>query len=323
VKAIRIDRHGGPEELRLADVPTPAPAAGEVLIRQTVVGINYIDVYFRGGLYPAPTPLTPGREGAGVVEAIGTGVTEFKPGDRVAYTHNALGGYAEYNVVPARECVPIPAGIDDRVACAAMLQGMTAHYLVHDVFPVGPGTVALVHAAAGGVGNLLVQLAHDLGATVVATAGSPEKVELARAAGADHVIDYTTTDFAPAAKAALDGRAFDVVYDGVGKATWERSMSVLRPRGMLVLFGNASGPVPPIDPLRLSTSGSLYLTRPTLVDFIRRHEERLGRARDLFDAIGHGRLTLHIGATYPLADAAQAHHDLESRKTTGKLLLLP
>jgi NADPH2:quinone reductase len=323
VKAIRIEKTGGPEELRLADVPTPAPGAGELLVRQTVAGVNYIDVYFRDGLYPAQLPLVPGREGAGVVEAVGPDVTEFAPGDRVAYTHGGLGGYAEYNTVPARECVAVPNGIDDRSACAAMLQGMTAHYLVTDVYAVGAGTVALVHAAAGGVGNLVVQLARERGATVVATVGTPEKAAIARAAGAEHVIDYSTTDFGEEAKRLLGPRAFDVAYDGVGKATWERSMSLLRPRGMLVLFGNASGPVPPIDPLRLTSAGSLVLTRPTLVDFVRRHEERLARARDLFDAITRGRLRIRIGATYPLTEAAQAHRDLEARKTTGKLLLLP
>lgn len=322
MKAIRVSGHGGPDQLQLADVPIPQPGAGEALIRQTAIGVNFIDVYKRTGLYPIEPPFTLGEEAAGVVEAVGDGVTEVQPGDRVAYA-SVFGSYAAYNVVPAERCIPIPDGVDDRIACAAMLQGMTAHYLVTDTFPLGAGDVALVHAAAGGVGSLLVQLAKQRGATVIATAGSAEKVALAREAGADHAIDYTTADFGDAARAIAGDRRVDVAYDSVGRATWERSMMLLRPRGMLVVYGNSSGPVPPIDPLRLSREGSLFLTRPTLAHYVRTRDELLGRARELFALIAAGRLHVRVGATYPLADAAQAHRDLEARATIGKLLLIP
>ncbi len=324
VKAIRVDRIGGPEVLELADVPVPSPGPGEALVRQTAAGINYIDVYFRTGLYKRPLPFIDGREGAGVVEAVGEGVTEFKPGDRVAYPQTPnLGGYAEANAVPVHELVPIPEGVDDRDACAVMLQGMTAHYLSSDTFPLRPGHVALVHAAAGGVGSTLVQLAKARGATVIATVGTEEKAELARGYGADHVIVYAQEDFADATRALVGDHAVDVAYDSVGKDTWERSLSLLRPRGMLVVYGNSSGPVPPVEPQKLAAAGSIFFTRPTLVDYIRTREELTRRARELFDAIRAGALHVRIGATYPLAEAAQAHRDLEARKTTGKLLLIP
>jgi len=322
MKAIRVDRTGGPEVLQLADVPKPSPAAGEALVRQTVCGVNFIDVYIRTGLYKVPLPVIDGREAAGVVEAVGEGVTELKPGDRVAYgMWPKMGGYAEYNALAAAQLVPIPEGVSDADACAIMLQGMTAHYLANDTFPLEPGDVALVHAAAGGVGSTLVQLAKARGATVIATVGTEEKAELARGFGADHVILYDSEDFADATRKIVGERAVDVAYDSVGKDTWERSMSLLRPRGTLVVYGNSSGPVPPVDPAKLMAGGSIYLTRPTLADYIRSRDELLGRARDLFDAVRNGTLHVRVGATYPLANAADAHRDLEARKTTGKLLL--
>lgn len=324
MKAIRVARLGGPEVLEYADVPAPQPKAGEALVRQTACGVNYIDVYFRTGMYKRELPFIDGREGAGVVEAVGEGVTELKPGDRVAYAQTPnLGGYAELNAVPARELVPVPDGVSDRDACAVMLQGMTAHYLVHDTFPLRPGNVALVHAAAGGVGSTLVQLAKLAGATVIATVGTEEKAELARGYGADHVIVYANEDFAEATRAFAGEKSVDVAYDSVGNDTWERSLSLLRPRGMLVLYGASSGAVPPIDPQRLSAQGSVFLTRPTLVDYIRTRDELLGRTSDLYETIRSGKLHVRIGQTYPLAEAAQAHRDLEARKTTGKLLLIP
>ena len=324
MKAIRVDRLGGPEVLEFVDVPAPALGPGEALVRHSASGINYIDVYFRTGLYKRPLPFIDGREGAGVVEAVGAGVTELQPGDRVAYAQTPnLGGYAELNAVPARELVPIPEGVSDRDACALMLQGMTAHYLAHDTFPLHPGHIALVHAAAGGVGSLLVQIAKARGATVIATVGTEQKAELARVYGADHVIVYAQEDFAEATRRIVGEHAVDVAYDSVGKDTWERSLSLLRPRGMLVVYGNASGPVPPIEPQKLAAAGSIFFTRPTIVDYIRRREELLSRARDLFDARRSGELQVQIGATYPLAEAAQAHRDLEARETTGKLLLIP
>ncbi len=324
MKAIRVDRTGGPEVLQLVDVPEPVPGPGEALVRQSAIGINYIDVYVRTGLYKKPPPFTNGREGAGVVEAVGEGVTEVKPGDRVAYAATPnLGGYAEKNVVPARELVPIPDGVDDADACAVMLQGMTAHYLAHDTFPLHAGHVALVHAAAGGVGSLLVQLAKARGATVVATVGTEDKAALARGYGADHVIVYAEEDFADATRALIGEHAVDVAYDSVGKETWERSLGLLRPRGMLVVYGNASGPTPPIEPQKLAAAGSVFFTRPTIVDYIRTRDELLRRAHDLFAALLAGKLRVRIGARYPLAEAAQAHRDLEARATTGKLILVP
>lgn len=324
MKAIRVSRTGGPEVLELADVPVPSPGAGEALVRQSVAGINYIDVYFRTGLYKRELPFIDGREGAGVVEAVGAGVTEVKVGDRVAYAMTPnMGGYAEANALPARELVPIPEGVDDGDACAVMLQGMTAHYLASDTFALRAGHVALVHAAAGGVGSTLVQLAKARGATVIATVGTEEKAALARGYGADHVIVYANEDFADATRKLVGDHAVDVAYDSVGKDTWERSLGLLRPRGMLVVYGNSSGPVPPVEPQKLASAGSVFFTRPTLVDYIRTREELLGRARELFDAIRNGKLHVRIGATYPLAEAAQAHRDLEARKTTGKLLLIP
>ncbi|MDB5093827.1 MAG: quinone oxidoreductase [Candidatus Eremiobacteraeota bacterium] len=323
VNAIQIDRNGGPEVLQLVDVATPAPGPGQVLVRQSAAGINYVDVYQRTGLYKVPLPFIVGREGAGVVEAIGESVTGVKVGDRVAYTHLAGGGYAQANVVDARWLIPIPSGIDDATACALMLQGITAQYLATDTFVLRPGHVALVHAAAGGVGALLVQIAKARGARVIATVGTAEKARLAREAGADDTIVYAQTDFAEATRALVGEHGVDVAYDSVGRDTWERSLSLLRPRGMLVLYGAASGPVPAIEPARLMAAGSLYLTRPTAGDYMRTREELLERARDLFSLVEAGRLRPRVGATYPLADAAQAHRDLEARATTGKLILTP
>ncbi|GAC1451806.1 MAG: quinone oxidoreductase [Vulcanimicrobiaceae bacterium] len=324
MKAIRIDRPGGPEVLQLVDAETPKPKAGEIVIRQTAIGLNFIDVYIRSGIYKREMPFILGREGAGTIEAVGEGVTGLRAGDRVAYCDTPhLGGYAEYNAIPASDAVPVPAGIDDRMACAIMLQGITAQYLSTSTYPIASGDTVLVHAAAGGVGLLLTQLAKARGATVLATAGSSEKVALARGAGADHVIDYRTTDFAPEVKRITNGAGVAVAYDSVGIDTYERSISVLRPRGYLVLFGASSGPVPPIDPQKLSAAGSLYLTRPTLTHYKLTRDELIGRANDLFAQVTAGKLKVRIGATYPLADAAQAHRDLEARKTTGKVLLLP
>jgi NADPH2:quinone reductase len=322
VKAIRIDRHGGPEALELVDIPVPEPGPGEIRIKQTVAGLNYIDVYLRTGVYKREPPFVLGREGAGTVDALGTGVGEFALGDRVAYLDTPhLGGYAEYAVVPAAEAVPVPPGVDDRTAGAVMLQGFTAHYLIRSTYRVAAGETILVHAAAGGVGLLLTQLAKTAGATVIATAGGPEKVALARGAGADHVIDYRTTDFAPEVKRLTNGRGVAAAYDSVGRDTWEGSLGVLAKRGYLVLFGASSGPVPPIDPLRLSAAGSIFLTRPTLGDYKRTRDELLGRTSELFALIAAGKLDVRVGATYPLADAAAAHRDLEARATTGKVLL--
>ena len=323
MKAIRIDRIGGPEVLHVADVPVPAPGPGQVLVRQSTAGVNFIDVYLRTGLYKYPLPFILGREGAGVVEALGDGVTSVKPGARVAYTQPTSGGYAEANVVAENLLVPIPDGVDDKTACALMLQGITAHYLATDTYPLRPGSVALIHAAAGGVGALLVQIAKARGARVIATVGTDEKAALARDAGADDTIVYAQSDFAEATRKLVGEHGVDVAYDSVGKDTWERSLSVLRPRGMLVVYGNASGPVPPVEPQRLAAGGSLYLTRPTLGDYMRTPEELLARTGELFALVQNGKLHARIGAEYPLADAAQAHRDLEARKTVGKLLLTP
>ncbi len=308
--------------MQLGEVPLPEPGAGEVRVRHGAIGVNFIDVYFRTGTYPHALPFTNGQEGAGIVDAVGAGVSDVAVGDRVAYC-NVLGAYAEANIVPAAGTVPIPNDVSDADACAALLQGMTAHYLSHDTWSLQPGDIALVHAAAGGVGNLLVQMAKLRGATVIATAGGPEKCALAAAEGADHVIDYNAEDFAVATERAVGKNAVSVVYDAVGKTTWERSLSVLRPRGLLAIYGASSGPVPPIDPLALMRGGSLYITRPTLVSYRLTREELLGRAADVYGMIAGGRLKVRIGKTYPLAEASQAHRDLESRATVGKLLLAP
>jgi NADPH2:quinone reductase len=324
VKAIRIEHTGGPEVLRLTTIDAPVAGPGEVLIRHTAIGINYIDVYLRIGMYPHALPFVPGREGVGVVEAIGEGVTVFAPGMRVAYADSPnLGSYAELVIVPVRFCVEVPHGIDDAIACAAMLQALTAHYLVTDSYAVGPGDHVLVHAAAGGVGRILVQLAKRRGAIVIATAGGPEKTAIAKRAGADHVIDYRAVDFEPVVKDITGGAGVNAVYDSVGLDTWERSLRSLRVRGSFVLYGASSGAVPPIDPQKLSQSGSIFFSRPTFGHFARTHGELIDRATDVFDAILNGALEIRIAASYPLSEAAQAHRDLEGRGTSGKSLLLP
>jgi NADPH2:quinone reductase len=324
VKAIRIERTGGPDVLQPAEIDAPVAGEGELLVRQTAAGVNYFDVYMRMGTYPRALPFVPGREGVGVVEAIGPGVSGFTTGMRVGYAESPnQGGYADVNAVPARLCVAIPAGIDDAVACGAMLQALTAQYLVNDSFAVGLGDHVLVHAAAGGVGRLLVQLAKRRGGVVIATAGGPDKCALAASAGADHVIDYRAVDFEPEVKRITGGAGVDAVYDSVGKDTWERSLRCLRPRGSFVLYGAASGPVPPIDPLRFMSGGSVFFSRPTFTHFARTHGELSERADDVFDAIREGALEIRIAATYPLADAARAHRDLEARALTGKAVLIP
>jgi NADPH2:quinone reductase len=322
MKAIQVSKTGGPEVLTYVDVPAPKPKANEVLVKISAAGVNFIDVYFREGRYPASLPFVSGREASGVVSAVGGEVKSFQPGDRVAYAL-IMGTYAEYAVVPANWLVHVPAGITDQQAAAAMLQGMTAHYLVHDTYPLKKGETALIHAAAGGVGLLLVQMAKNIGARVIATVGTEEKAKLAREAGADEVILYAQQDFEAETKRLTDGKGVHVIYDGVGKTTFDKDLNVLRPRGYLVLFGAASGPVPPFDLVKLSPKGSLYITRPSLVHYIATHEELQHRATAVLNMIATGKLKLRIKHIYPLRDVQQAHRDLEARKTTGKLLLIP
>jgi NADPH2:quinone reductase len=320
MKAIYVETPGGPENLIYGDIAKPSPGQGQALVKLAAAGVNFIDIYFRTGLYRADSPIVLGMEGAGIVEAVGDGVTEVKPGDRVAYAMTR-GSDAEYASVPAWQLVKIPDSVDFVSAAAVMLQGMTAHYLAFSTFPLKRGDTCLVHAAAGGVGLLLTQIAKKIGATVIATAGNPEKLELARGAGADHGIDYTKQDFEQEVKRITGGRGADVVYDGVGAATFLKGLDSLRPRGMMVSFGNASGPVPPIQPLILSQKGSLFLTRPTLMNYATTRDEVESRAADLFRWLEDGSLKLRVAHRYPLADAAQAQRDLEARKTTGKLVL--
>jgi NADPH2:quinone reductase len=322
MKAIRIEAPGGPEALQLKELPTPQPGPGQALVRVEASGVNFIDIYQRMGTYKLPLPFTIGQEGAGVVEAIGPDVSEVKPGDRVAWS-SVMGSYASHQIVPAARLVPVPPKLDLESAAAAMLQGMTAHYLTTDTFPLRPGHACLIHAAAGGVGQLFCQLARRAGAQVIGTAGGPEKCKLAIEAGAHECIDYRSKDFEAEVKRITNGAGVHVVYDSVGKDTWEKSLKSLRPRGMLVLFGGSSGPVPPIDPMMLSTHMSLYLTRPTLAHYLLTRDELLGRAGAVLGAIERGDLTLRIEEAIPLAQAAKAHELLASRKTTGKLLLIP
>ena len=321
MRAIRIHQPGGPEVLELEEVPDPKPQAGEVLVRLSAIGVNFIDVYHRTGLYPLTPPFTPGSEGAGVVEAIGAGVTTVAPGDRVAWAMHG-GSYAELAVVPAWKVVKIPAEVDFKRAAAAMLQGMTAHFLTHDTFPVRAGHTVLVHAAAGGVGLLLVQLAKRLGARVLATVSTEAKAALARDAGADHVILYTKEDFVAAARKATDGVGVDVIYDSVGQATFPAGIGALKVRGMVALFGQSSGRVAPFDVFALS-AGSTFVTRPTLVHHARDPAEVGARAGAVLKLVEDGALKLRVERTYALADAGEAHADLEGRRTTGKLLLKP
>ena len=320
--AIRIAQTGGPEKLQVQDVPIPTPGAGELRVRVEAAGLNYIDTYKRSGLYAVKLPHTLGQEAAGVVSAVGAGVTEFQVGDRVA-SAAMIGAYAAEALVPAAQAVRVPAGVDLPLAAAVLLQGMTAHYLACATWPLQPGDTALVHAAAGGVGLLLVQIAKKRGARVLATVGTDAKAELARAAGADAVCVYTRENFTEAARAFTGGRGVDVVYDSVGKETFEGSLASLRPRGLLASFGNSSGPVPPFAPLVLSAKGSLFFTRPTLAHYTLTPAELRARSGDLFTWIADGSLQVRIGATFPLTAAAEAHRALESRGTTGKVLLLP
>ena len=322
MQAIQVSQVGGPEVLTPVDVPAPSPQPNEALVQIKAAGVNFIDVYFREGRYPTPLPFINGQEAAGVVTEVGSEVTTLQPGDRVAYS-SRLGSYAEYAAVPADRLVKIPAELDFEQAAAAMLQGMTAHYLLHSSYPLQKGQTALIHAAAGGVGLLLVQMAKTIGGRVIATAGTQEKAQLARDAGADECIVYTEADFETETKRLTNNEGVHVVYDGVGKATFDKDLNVLRPRGYRVLFGGSSGAVPPFDLIKLSQKGSLFITRPTLGHYTATREELEWRASDVLGAIASGELKLRIHKVYPLADAEQAHRDLEGRKTTGKLILKP
>jgi len=322
MRAIRVHTYGGPDQLRYETVPDPGPGPGNVRVRVEATGVNFKDVYNRTGHYPTPLPFTPGTEAAGTIDAIGPGVTTLRVGDRVAYD-GPLGAYAELHIVPAERIVVLPAGVDTRQGAAAMLQGMTAHYLTASTFPLSLGDTALIHAAAGGTGLLLTQIARRRGARVIGTVSTPEKAALATAAGANDVILYTERDFEVETKRLTDGRGVDVVYDSVGKTTFDKSLRSLRPRGMMVLFGGSSGPVPPLDPLELMRRGSLYLTRPTLTNYASDPAEMRARADEVLSWIADGSLKLRIGHEYPLRDAAQAHRALEGRETTGKILLIP
>lgn len=321
MKAIQVKRTGGPEVLELADLAVPEAKGNEAVVKIAASGVNFIDVYYREGRYKAVLPFVPGQEGAGQITSVGPGVKQLKVGDRVAYTA-IMGSYAEYAVVPEDRLVKIPQGVSYQQAAAAMLQGMTAHYLSHDTYRLKKGETALVHAAAGGVGLLLVQMAKNIGARVIGTVSTEEKAKLARDAGADDIILYTQSDFEIETRKLTDGYGVDVVYDSVGKTTFEKGLNVLRPRGYMVLFGGSSGAVPPFDLIQLSQKGSLYVTRPTLAHYIATREDLEWRSGDVFGMIAAGKLKLRIDHTYPLQDAALAHHDMESRKTTGKLLLL-
>jgi NADPH2:quinone reductase len=320
MKSIQVKVPGGPEAMHLVETPAPVPGPKHALVKIAASGVNFIDIYFRSGLYKADAPVTLGSEAAGTVESIGPDVTEVATGDRVAYA-GPRGSYAEYAVVPAWQLVKIPGHVDFQVAAAALLQGMTAHYLTHSTYPLKSGDTCLVHAGAGGTGGLIVQMARMLGARVLATVSTPEKAEIARRHGADEVILYTGQDFEAEARRLTGGRGVDVVYDSVGRTTFDKSLGALRPRGTLALFGQSSGPVPPFDPAILNGKGSLYLTRPSLGFYLATREELLWRAGDVLNWIDGGKLRLRIDATFPLAEAAAAHRALEGRRTTGKLLL--
>ena len=322
MKAIRVSQTGGPEVMEVVDLPVPQPKPAEALVKVSMAGVNSIDAQFRDGRLRTPLPFVPGQEGVGLVEAVGPQAKAVKPADRVAWS-GTLGSYAEYVAAPEEHLVPVPSNITDQQAVAVMVQGLTAHYLVNDAHKLKAGETALVHAAAGGVGLLVVQMAHAIGARVIGTTSSGEKAQLAREAGADEVIVFTRSDFELEVKRLTDGKGVDVVYDGVGKDTFEKNLNVMRLRGMLVLYGMSSGPVPPVDPAKLSEKGSLYIARTTLAHFTATREELLARSSALFGMIEDGKLKLRIGKTYSLADAAQAHQDLESRKVSGKLLLIP
>jgi NADPH2:quinone reductase len=321
--AIRMHETGGPEVLRWEVVELPAPAPGEVRVRHTAVGVNFIDTYHRTGLYPVTLPAVLGSEAAGVVEEVGDGVTGFAKGDRVAYGTGPLGAYAEARNMPVANLVKVPAGIDDQVAAAAMLKGMTAQYLVRRTYAVQKGDTILVHAAAGGVGLILCQWAKHLGATVIGTVGSEEKAKLAREHGCDHIVFYRTEDVPARVREITSGAGVPVVYDSVGKDTFAASLACLRPRGLMVTFGQSSGAIAPFDPRLLAQKGSLFLTRPTLADYVRERADLEATARDLFDVIASGAVRIRVAQTYPLRDAERAHRDLEARKTTGSTVLLP
>jgi NADPH2:quinone reductase len=322
VKAIRVHRTGGPEVLRLEDVPTPEPGPGQLLIRVQAAGVNFVDIYNRSGLYKVQVPFTPGREAAGIVECVGEGVTTARPGDRVV-SESAVGTYAEYAIVAADRAVSVPDGVDAPVAAAAMLQGLTAHYLAYSTYPLGSGDTCLLHAAAGGVGLLFCEIASRIGARVIGTAGSEAKARLARAAGAADVILYNETDFVPETRRLTGGAGVQVVYDSVGRTTFMKGLDCLVPRGMMVLFGQSSGPVEPFDPQLLQQKGSLFLTRPTLAHYVASRSELLRRAEELMTWVRDGLLRVRIDRQLPLAAAAEAHTELEGRRTTGKVLLAP
>lgn len=326
MNAVVVEQTGGPEVLNFKDVPKPSPRSGEALIKIGAAGINYIDIYFRTGLYKKDTPFTIGQEGAGTIEATGEGTDLGKVGlsvgQRVVFVHFA-GTYADYAVVPIEKLIPIPDGVSFSDACVAMVQGMTAHYLSHDTYPIKSGDTVLVHAAAGGVGQLLVQMAKMRGARVIGTVGGDDKVKLARGDGADEVIDYNKVDFEAEVKRLTDGKGVPVVYDSVGKTTFDKSLNCLRPRGLLVLYGASSGPVPPFDLSQLAAKGSLYITRPTIVNYTSTREDLLARAGAVLGMIKDKKLRIRHGGEYKLSDAQRAHRDLQDRKTTGKLILTP
>jgi NADPH:quinone reductase len=321
-KAIRFHKQGGPEVLQLDDVQVGEPGAGQVKIRHTAIGVNFVDTYQRSGLYPMQMPAIAGNEGAGVVEAVGSGVTELKAGDRIAYT-GLPGSYVEQRLVPADRMVKLPANITDDQAASMMLKGLTVHYLIHSTYAAKKGETVLWHAAAGGVGLIACQWLKHLGVTVIGTAGSEEKLALAKAHGATHVVNYSKDNFVERVKALTDGKGVPVVYDSVGKTTWEGSLDSLRPRGLMVSFGNASGPVAPVNLGILATKGSLYVTRPTLATYIAAKADLQSRAKDLFDVVSSGKVRIETTKKYKLADAANAHRDLEGRKTTGSVVLVP
>jgi NADPH2:quinone reductase len=322
MKAIRVNENGPSSVMKMEEVPTPSAGAGQLLVKQAAAGLNFIDVYQRSGLYKVPLPFTPGSEGAGVVEAVGSGVSGFSKGEQVTYT-GVLGAYAEYAVIPAEKAIRIPRGMEVKMGAAIMLQGITAHYLCKDTFPLKSGDRCLVHAGAGGVGLLLIQMCKMAGATVFTTVSTEEKAKLAKEAGADHVILYTQEDFEEAMKSKMGDKKLDVVYDSVAKTTFEKGLNLLRPRGMMVLFGQSSGPVGPFDLNQLNPKGSLYVTRPSMGHYIATRPELERRANEVLGWVASGKLKVRIGAEFPLARASEAHDALEGRRTTGKVLLIP
>ncbi len=322
-KAIRIHKNGGPEVLTWEEVAVAAPGPNDIRLRHTAIGLNFIDIYHRQGLYPLNLPIVLGTEGAGVVEAIGAAVTDFKVGQRIAYAGGQMGAYAEARTIPAIECVPVPDAIEDATAAAIMLKGLTAHMLLFKVHPVHKGETVLVHAAAGGVGAILAQWAKHLGCNVIGTAGSAAKVKFAGEHGCDHVIDYTTENFTARVKEITNGKGVSVVYDGIGKDTFMGSLDALEPFGHMVTYGNASGPVDPISPLLLTQKGSLTLSRPTLFTYTADPQRRRSAAKELFEVVAKGVVRIEIGQTFPLQDVAKAHEALAARKTTGSTVLIP